>query len=53
MIAEAYDTRQQRIPGVWQPIPISCPRRLATEPLGGKTAARGVAADFRESLPLE
>ena len=52
MIAEAYDTRQQRIPGVWQPMPVA-PARVAwrLERLGGKTAARGIAADFRESLP--
>jgi murein DD-endopeptidase MepM/ murein hydrolase activator NlpD len=52
MIAEAYDTRQLPIPGVWQPMPVA-PARVAWQlrGLGGKTFARGVAADFRWSLP--
>jgi murein DD-endopeptidase MepM/ murein hydrolase activator NlpD len=52
MITEAYDTRQMRIPGVWQPMPVA-PARVAWElrGLGGKAVARGVAADFSSSIP--
>ena len=52
MVAEAYDTRQLHIPGVWQPMPVApalVTWRLTR--LGGKAAARGVAADFRRSTP--
>ena len=52
MVAEAYDTRQLRIPGAWQSMPVAPARvmwRLQT--VGGKLAARGVAADFRRTTP--
>lgn len=52
MIAEAYDTRQLRIPGVWQPMPVTpavVAWRLKT--IRGKPAARGIAADFRRYTP--
>jgi murein DD-endopeptidase MepM/ murein hydrolase activator NlpD len=52
MVAEAYDTRQLRIPGVWQPMPVA-PARIAWRLRGmsRKTVARGLAADFRTSVP--
>ena len=52
MVAEAYDTRQLHIPGVWQPMPVA-PAHVSWQlrRLGGKVAARGVAADFRHSTP--
>jgi hypothetical protein len=52
MLAEAYDTRQLNIPGVWQPMPVA-PARVTWQlrQLGGKVAARGVSADFRRSIP--
>ena len=52
MVAEAYDTRQLSVPGVWQPMPVA--PALVTWQLrrfGGKAAAGGVAADFRRSAP--
>jgi murein DD-endopeptidase MepM/ murein hydrolase activator NlpD len=52
MVAEAYDTRQLRIPGVWQPMPVA-PALVTWQlrGLGGKAVARGVAADFRSTIP--
>jgi murein DD-endopeptidase MepM/ murein hydrolase activator NlpD len=52
MVAEAYDRRQLRIPGVWQPMPVA-PARVAwrLQTLSGQRVARGVAADFRGILP--
>ena len=52
MVAEAYDTRQLPVPGVWQPMPVA-PALVAWElrQLSGKVAARGVAADFRRATP--
>ena len=52
MVAEAYDTRQLPIPGVWQPMPVTPATvtwRLQT--VGGKLAARGTSADFRHTTP--
>ena len=52
LVAEAYDTRQLAIPGVWQPMPVT-PSRVAwqLETLAGETVAGGVAADFRSVTP--
>ena len=52
MVAEAYDTRQLPVPGVWQPMPVA-PALVTWElrRLSGKVAARGVAADYRRSTP--
>ena len=52
MVAEAYDTRQLPVPGVWQPMPVA-PALVAWKlrQLSGKVAARGVAADYRRTTP--
>ena len=52
MIAEAYDTRQLPISGVWGPMPVA-PARVSWQlkRYSGKIVARGVAADFRRSTP--
>lgn len=52
LIAEAYDTRELPVPGVWQPMPVApavVTWRLRT--LAGQSAAHGIAADFRSSVP--
>ena len=52
LVAEAYDTRQLPVPGVWQPMPVA--PSLVTwklRQLSGKVAAQGVSADFRRSTP--
>ena len=52
MVAEAYDTRQLPVPGVWQPMPVA-PALVTWQlrQLSRKVATRGVAADFRRSTP--
>jgi hypothetical protein len=52
MVAEAYDARGMSIPGVWQPMPVA-PVLVSWQlkRLGGRVAARDVAADFRHSTP--
>ena len=51
-VAEAYDTRELRIPGVWNDMPVT-PARVSWQltSLTTKRAAGGVAADFRTTTP--
>lgn len=51
-VAEAYDTRELRIPGAWNDMPVA-PAFVSwgLESLSGKRVAGSIAADFRTTIP--